>query len=1292
MNESALAARDARPSDTGIITATIIDQPPSTSVESRVNESTTSPLERFFNNFFREENIKWLSVIGAAIVLASSLMLVTHQWKNWSSEIKYITLLAYSVVAYVSASFAGRRLGLPTTSRVLELLTLLLIPVCYLALGWLHLNEAGMWSTIKMLGLAIPTTAFLVFASRNILTKLLDGPQPTFWFSYIGLSMSGALPTLQDSFSAAAFTIIAWAVMTMGVVKVNRHMFWLAEEGKQPRIFGFLPIALLGSIFVAVVSIKSARAIPTEWLGTTLVLVSTTILLTARSVAEVFRQRTGNLVRPLPWNLMVPMLIGLLTLSAGVLLSFYGFSYRGPTTIAVVPTTILAAVVLFVVAWDTSISGFAWPALVLTTVAYQSAPTLFSGLISHLKAHAAAAVNEPTLPMAFYGITYVPMIIAITLFAWMCRPRAYLQAAELDSTDVRLANRWRWSVFHRPAQAYATLLTALLLVIATFNLKAIGLVLVLDIALFAMMGVLFQDRRYLYAMLGCLVATSILAVPYMNSMNWTNLSMTHCLTSTTVLGLVLVSTSLCDRWLLRFPLPERNSARRDRSDPNQSIAICLCVGMVLIVCTTVAWVVSSFLSMPTLTWLAHVQLAMLAVVWFIMAWRTSSYTVALSLWMLLGVYAVLSLWTISFTFAGLAASGTYISCLVSILGYLLVQRLRRRTGVADLVEFRKSHSDSFYVEREGVHRHSRSVATLIVALSDLSTFIAVTLTCLVHLPLMLHANMFNTTWFMPLAASCALAWSIVMAILFRAQKLARIISACIPVWAVAMLTAFAPAYVDTVPKQALVWMCSAALVTIVGTLGMQARKFIEVNGETVEVIHATRRLWLDCVASSRVWIFALLLLSLFNADVLMRQMAIIGIVSIGWSMWPASKNLRWTSLAILLNVQAMLYVASLCGVAGWCFQWPTTAAHQPVMAYLLPTLAASICIFDTRRLPWHQSMAHAWSTCLRSACVVVMLILLAEPGMFTSGSVAVICGVLALTIIEWIEATRVQSEGRVWLGIGLLSYLLLWLISAGVLEFGVGISQVALAVVAAIGLLASQLLCEEGRFKIFARPMHIIGLVCPGVLTVMAVLRAVGSGSVVLDPIGTLTMFAAAAIYFHQSLIHNSRRYAFLALGTLNVAVMLMCRGLHLNDAQFYCVPLGLSLIGTVQLLKRDLPKNSHDPLRYAGALVMLVSPVFSIVDGSWIHMVTLLVLSVLVVLLSIGLRLRALLHTGTAFLLADLLMMVVRSTIDHPSLLWVCGLGLGAAVIVLAAICERHREQLLSRIRLLSAELATWN
>jgi hypothetical protein len=52
---------------------------------------------------------------------------------------------------------------------------------------------------------------------------------------------------------------------------------------------------------------------------------------------------------------------------------------------------------------------------------------------------------------------------------------------------------------------------------------------------------------------------------------------------------------------------------------------------------------------------------------------------------------------------------------------------------------------------------------------------------------------------------------------------------------------------------------------------------------------------------------------------------------------------------------------------------------------------------------------------------------------------------------------------------------------------------------------------------------------------------------------------------------------------------------------------------------------------------------------------------------------------------------MVVRGSIDRPGLLWFAGIVVGAAVISLAAYCERHREQLLQKLRLMAAELETW-
>ncbi|HRX81490.1 MAG TPA: hypothetical protein P5307_20615, partial [Pirellulaceae bacterium] len=73
------------------------------------------------------------------------------------------------------------------------------------------------------------------------------------------------------------------------------------------------------------------------------------------------------------------------------------------------------------------------------------------------------------------------------------------------------------------------------------------------------------------------------------------------------------------------------------------------------------------------------------------------------------------------------------------------------------------------------------------------------------------------------------------------------------------------------------------------------------------------------------------------------------------------------------------------------------------------------------------------------------------------------------------------------------------------------------------------------------------------------------------------------------------------------------------------------------------------------------------------------------------GLRLRVLMYTGTAFLIADLVAMVICGGIDHPNLLWIAGIGFGAAIITLGAICENNREKLLQRMRIVSAQMEQW-
>uniref|UniRef100_UPI00356452F0 hypothetical protein n=1 Tax=Novipirellula sp. TaxID=2795430 RepID=UPI00356452F0 len=85
---------------------------------AREARSQPSFLENFFNRFFQEKNIKWMLVMGAAIVFGSSLMLVTKAWPDWTLTLKYLTILAYTGFVFVAGNVARKRLQLNATYRV----------------------------------------------------------------------------------------------------------------------------------------------------------------------------------------------------------------------------------------------------------------------------------------------------------------------------------------------------------------------------------------------------------------------------------------------------------------------------------------------------------------------------------------------------------------------------------------------------------------------------------------------------------------------------------------------------------------------------------------------------------------------------------------------------------------------------------------------------------------------------------------------------------------------------------------------------------------------------------------------------------------------------------------------------------------------------------------------------------------------------------------------------------------------------------------------------------------------
>ena len=318
----------------------------------------------------------------------------------------------------------------------------------------------------------------------------------------------------------------------------------------------------------------------------------------------------------------------------------------------------------------------------------------------------------------------------------------------------------------------------------------------------------------------------------------------------------------------------------------------------------------------------------------------------------------------------------------------------------------------------------------------------------------------------------------------------------------------------------------------------------------------------------------------------------------------------------------------------------------------------------------------------------------------TVGQVATAIATFALlAITEFVLAVRQQRTDKVWMAQGLIGAAIVWLLLAGVIEIGRGWAMFGCLGAAVAWTVASRVCARFPSTRFAAEALDVPANLLPLAAAGIGVARHLTHGESDVVGMHSLGLLLSSAFYFWQGLEtaddaehQTSRRDRFVVSAIiLNVASALLWRELHWSDPQFFMIPAGLTILGLVELLKREIPASYHDSLRYAGALTILVSPTFHIVSGSWLHLISLMVCSVLIALLAIGLRLRVLVYSGTAFLIADLFAMVIRGSIDHPNLLWLAGLGIGAAVITLGAICENHRESLLTRLRVMAAELQTW-
>lgn len=1240
-----------------------------------------SPVVRFFETFFQEQNIKWMLGVGMMILIGSSLMLVTSHWDAYTPLWKSVILLGYTIGVHVAGQVSYHSMALRKTGTVLMALTVLLIPLGFHALRWNFSENFGQQSTSLLL--LAGNCVFGAVSSRKIFGHFLRSSQPTFLLSYGILCVAATLLPAVPLGLAPWAALALWAFFAIGAVKVNRHVFWLTEEHRLPRIVGFFPILLLGGQFLTLfaTSVVNATplvdAIPVEWIGFGMVLTAIPVLLTADALARVFLQVHGKLARPLPLGIVVPMLNGLALMAGGVCVSAIGF----PNAFALVPASALAAVMMAVVARRTEKSGFVWAMLGGLLMAYQCSPVFFRELAGQLVQQGAAAVNEERLPIAFYGMTYLPLLLVVSLVA-----------------------KWRQrvgdDVFAIPMRRFAVGLGVILLAVSVTHVKAVFPVSLAAVALFGLQCGLFKDRRivalgvvaWLMGTAGCAsFLTDVGIVTGSAELNW--------LTLVCGAGFLLLPGSLIDCRVARWRVVDHKSDSRGLTVTSVSgsnihdMPICETASRWAMTLLAATWLGNAVVSLPDVP---EISGSLIAVLLLAHAVRSKTRWVAEAA---LGFTVCLSpVLAVSWP-----CSAAVVSSIVAVLLFGLWGAVPRGRG----------RISSIFGEA------GMRVAAIGFPILGLAVLVPGWGGVFFGGPAFAHwvAALLVTVWTFDAARKHQAGWLAVIGWLILLANTGVVAASILDV---AVAVQWLPA-IWSVASVAAVLMASARSSGQLVHSGTPENDLANLGpGIVARTLHGCCLTTLGLTATVSLLFFSfpirvaggvallgLLLIAARRHQPLMRTVAFM---LVSWQLLCGAIQVFAPEVATFFDLSmsilqpAMVPVALLASLLMIAWQHgmlrgrgkgtvritSDTAELSALQRALLRVVtggALTSVLFSSTFDPLDAGSA---------TMVTVTFLVLAADCLITGfrmNKEALVSGEVVISESDETSRTDRQAaaQGRVWAALLIVAAGVGHLAMCGVITFGHGFSMF---VVLGTGLLAwaiSQVAARSTTTDFLTAPLAITGQCLPAVTVAIGLGRHFSDRHSIWLGMNSLALLMAAAFYFWRGL---ERRNSALLTGSaviVNIALAFLWSELSWSDPQFFMIPLGISLLGLVELLRSEIPEKFINPLRYAAALVILVSPTFHIVGGSWLHLFSLMVISVAVTLVAMGLRIRALMYTGVGFLVADLIAMLVRGSIDNPNILWIAGISFGTLVIGLAAYCERHREKLLQRMRLVASELDGW-
>ncbi|MCX5935154.1 MAG: hypothetical protein NTU99_10315 [Pseudanabaena sp. LacPavin_0818_WC45_MAG_42_6] len=144
-----------------------------------------SKVAQTVRSLLSEFSTMWLLFLGVFLVVVSSGLLAASQWDNFSPQIQYLLLLAYTIGFFGVGFWTSKNEQLRMTTRALQLVTLLLVPANFWAMDGLGLlkNPAGIGLSaiagclLSAIAVFLLETSF-VFRETQILSEDLSTNKP----------------------------------------------------------------------------------------------------------------------------------------------------------------------------------------------------------------------------------------------------------------------------------------------------------------------------------------------------------------------------------------------------------------------------------------------------------------------------------------------------------------------------------------------------------------------------------------------------------------------------------------------------------------------------------------------------------------------------------------------------------------------------------------------------------------------------------------------------------------------------------------------------------------------------------------------------------------------------------------------------------------------------------------------------------------------------------------------------------------------------------------------------------